>query len=61
MVAQERSFLREISHPDVTADLIGDIDPIKAANLKLSYADDRVIHFGMIPRANRCIFNQRIT
>jgi magnesium chelatase subunit I len=56
MVAQERSFLREISHPDVTvADLIGDIDPIKAANLKLSYADDRVIHFGMIPRANRCI------
>ncbi|NNM19187.1 MAG: sigma 54-interacting transcriptional regulator, partial [Croceitalea sp.] len=36
--------------------LIGDVDPIKAANLKLSYADDRVIHFGMIPRANRCIF-----
>lgn len=36
--------------------MIGDIDPIKAANLKLSYADDRVIHFGMIPRANRCIF-----
>jgi len=32
------------------------VDPIKAANLKLSYADDRVIHFGMIPRANRCIF-----
>jgi uncharacterized linocin/CFP29 family protein len=28
------------------ADLIGDADPIKAANLKLSYADDRVIHFG---------------
>ncbi|WP_335682269.1 sigma 54-interacting transcriptional regulator [Sphingobacterium sp. B29] len=38
------------------ADLIGDVDPIKAANLKLSYADDRVIHFGMIPRANRSIF-----
>jgi len=38
------------------ADLIGDVDPIKAANLKLSYADERVIHFGMIPRANRCIF-----
>jgi magnesium chelatase subunit I len=36
--------------------LIGDVDPIKAANLKLSYADDRVIHFGMIPRANRSIF-----
>ena len=38
------------------ADIIGDVDPIKAANLKLSYADDRVIHYGMIPRANRCIF-----
>ena len=36
--------------------MIGDVDPIKAANFKLSYADDRVIHFGMIPRANRCIF-----
>jgi magnesium chelatase subunit I len=32
------------------------VDPIKAANMKLSYADERVIHFGMIPRANRCIF-----
>lgn len=32
------------------------MDPIKAANLKLSYADERVIHFGMIPRANRSIF-----
>ncbi len=38
------------------SDLIGDIDPIKAANLKLSYADERVIHYGMIPRANRSIF-----
>jgi magnesium chelatase subunit I len=50
-------FAEKLATPDVTvADLIGDIDPIKAANLKLSYADDRVIHFGMIPRANRCIF-----
>jgi magnesium chelatase subunit I len=50
-------FYEKLATPDVTvADLIGDIDPIKAANLKLSYADDRVIHFGMIPRANRCIF-----
>ncbi|MDI1256602.1 MAG: AAA family ATPase [Flavobacterium sp.] len=50
-------FFEKLATPDVTvADLIGDIDPIKAANLKLSYADDRVIHFGMIPRANRCIF-----
>ncbi|MBT6515922.1 MAG: AAA domain-containing protein [Crocinitomicaceae bacterium] len=50
-------FFEKLATPDVTvADLIGDIDPIKAVNLKLSYADDRVIHFGMIPRANRCIF-----
>ncbi len=50
-------FYEKLATPDVTvADLIGDIDPIKAANLKLNYADDRVIHFGMIPRANRCIF-----
>lgn len=50
-------FYEKLATPDVTvADIIGDIDPIKAANLKLSYADDRVIHFGMIPRANRCIF-----
>ncbi len=50
-------YAEKLATPDVTvADLIGDVDPIKAANLKLSYADDRVIHFGMIPRANRCIF-----
>ena len=50
-------FFEKLATPDVTiADLIGDIDPIKAANLKLSYADERVIHFGMIPRANRCLF-----
>ncbi len=47
----------KLATPDVSvADLIGDIDPIKAANLKLSYADDRVIHYGIIPRSNRCIF-----
>ena len=50
-------FFEKLATPDVTvADIIGDVDPIKAANLKLSYADDRVIHYGMIPRANRCIF-----
>ena len=54
---REERFFEKLATPDVTvADLIGDIDPIKAANLKLSYADDRVLHFGMIPRANRCIF-----
>lgn len=50
-------YAEKLATPDVSvADLIGDVDPIKAANLKLSYADDRVIHFGMIPRAHRCIF-----
>jgi magnesium chelatase subunit I len=50
-------FYEKLATPDVTiADLIGDVDPIKAANLKLPYSDERVIHFGMIPRANRCIF-----
>jgi magnesium chelatase subunit I len=54
---RSQRYSEKLATPDVTvADLIGDIDPIKAANLKLSYADDRVIHFGMIPRANRCIF-----
>jgi len=50
-------FAEKLATPDVTvADLIGDIDPIKAANLKLSYSDQEVIHYGMIPRSNRCIF-----
>jgi len=56
-VHRSARFSEKLATPDVTvADLIGDVDPIKAANLKLSYADERVIHFGMIPRANRCIF-----
>ncbi len=56
-VHREERFFEKLATPDVTvADIIGDVDPIKAANLRLSYADDRVIHFGMIPRANRCIF-----
>ena len=54
---RDERFFEKLATPDVTvADLIGDVDPIKAANLKLSYADERVIHFGMIPRAHRCIF-----
>ena len=54
---REKRFFEKLATPDVTvADLIGDVDPIKASNLKLSYADERVIHFGMIPRAHRCIF-----
>ncbi|MCA0132171.1 MoxR family ATPase [Winogradskyella alexanderae] len=56
-IHRSERFAEKLATPDVTvADIIGDVDPIKAANLKLSYADDRVIHYGMIPRANRCIF-----
>ena len=56
-IHREERFFEKLATPDVTvADLIGDVDPIKAANLRLSYADERVIHFGMIPRANRSIF-----
>ena len=48
-VHRSERFSEKLATPDVTvADLIGDVDPIKAANLKLSYADERVIHFGMI-------------
>jgi len=47
----------KLATPDVTiADLIGDIDPIKAASQKLTYADENVIHYGIIPRTNRGIF-----
>lgn len=47
----------KLATPDVSvADLIGDVDPIKAANLRLSFADERVLHFGIIPRSHRGIF-----
>ncbi|MAZ42047.1 MAG: magnesium chelatase [Flammeovirgaceae bacterium] len=50
-------YTEKLATPDVSiADLIGDVDPIKAASLKLSYADQRVIHYGLIPRSNRSIF-----
>lgn len=50
-------YTEKLATPDVTvADLIGDVDPIKAATMKLTYNDERVIHFGLIPRAHRGIF-----
>ncbi len=56
-VHRSERYVEKLATPDVSiADLIGDVDPIKAANLRLSYADERVIHFGIIPRSNRCIF-----
>lgn len=50
-------YIEKLATPDVSvADLIGDVDPIKAATLKLPYSDERVIHFGLIPRSHRCVF-----
>lgn len=50
-------YHEKLATPDVTiADLIGDIDPVKAAKLKLSFGSEEAIHFGLIPRANRSIF-----
>lgn len=50
-------YVEKLATPDVSvADLIGDLDPIKAANLKLAYSDERVLHFGLIPRSHRSIF-----
>ncbi|GHA71993.1 sigma 54-interacting transcriptional regulator [Pontibacter akesuensis] len=50
-------YTEKLATPDVSvADLIGDADPIKAATLKLPYSDERVIHFGLIPRSHRGIF-----
>ncbi len=56
-IHRSQRYGEKLATPDVSvADLIGDIDPIKAANLKLSFADERVIHYGIIPRSNRGIF-----
>jgi magnesium chelatase subunit I len=56
-IHRSERYGEKLATPDVSvADLIGDIDPIKAANLKLSFADERVIHYGIIPRCNRGIF-----
>lgn len=56
-VHRSARYGEKLATPDVSvADLIGDIDPIKAANLRLSFADERVIHYGIIPKSNRCIF-----
>ena len=56
-IHRSERYGEKLATPDVSvADLIGDIDPIKAANLRLSFADERVLHYGIIPRSNRCIF-----
>jgi magnesium chelatase subunit I len=54
---RERRFGEKLATPDVTiADLIGDIDPIKAASQRLHYSHEGAIHYGIIPRTNRGIF-----
>ena len=54
---REERYAEKLATPDVSvADLIGDVDPIKAASLKLPYSDERVIHYGIIPHSHRSIF-----
>ncbi len=54
---REERYVEKLATPDVSvADLIGDVDPIKAATQKLTYSDERVIHFGLVPRSHRSIF-----
>lgn len=56
-IHREDRYVEKLATPDVSiADLIGDVDPIKAATLKLPYSDERVIHFGLVPRSHRSIF-----
>ncbi len=56
-IHRSERYAEKLATPDVSvADLVGDVDPIKAANLRLNYSDERVIHFGLIPRSNRCLF-----
>lgn len=54
---RSQRYGEKLATPDTSiADLIGDIDPIKAAHHRLTFADEEVIHFGIIPRTNRGIF-----
>jgi len=56
-IHRSERYREKLATPDVTiADLIGDIDPIKAANKRLSYSDPEVMHYGIVPRTNRGIF-----
>ena len=56
-LSRKDRYGEKLATPDVSvADLIGDIDPIKAANLRINFSDENAIHYGIIPRSNRCIF-----
>jgi magnesium chelatase subunit I len=54
---REERYVEKLATPDVTiADMVGDIDPIKAAQAGLNLADELTMHYGLLPRANRGIF-----
>jgi magnesium chelatase subunit I len=56
-VGRDRRFVEKLATPDVTiADIIGDVDPIKAAKGGHLLSDELTIHYGLLPRANRGIF-----
>ncbi len=56
-LAPEQRYVEKLATPDVTiADMIGDIDPIKAARRGQNISDELTIHYGLLPRANRGIF-----
>jgi magnesium chelatase subunit I len=56
-VHRDNRFVEKLATPDVTiADIIGDVDPIKAAKGGHVLSDELTIHFGLLPRANRGIF-----
>src|SRR6202789_1911278 len=56
-LAREHRYVEKLATPDVTiADMIGDIDPIKAARSGKNLSDELTIHYGLLPRANRGIF-----
>ena len=55
---KDARYVEKLATPDVTvADIIGDVDPIKAAKLGVQLGDERSIHYGLLPRANRCVFS----
>lgn len=56
-IPRAERYREKLATPDITvADLIGDVDPIKAAARKLDLSDERAIHYGIVPRTNRGIF-----
>jgi magnesium chelatase subunit I len=56
-IHRDQRYVEKLATPDVTiADMIGDIDPIKAARRGQDISDEHTVHYGLVPRANRGIF-----